>query len=911
MSLTVHCGNLKTSKFTRQNRPDVSADSTGHEIAFGRFVVQPTERRLLVDGRTAKLSTRAFDILAALIASSGRMVSKNELLEIVWPRQVVEESNIHVHVSALRKVLGPDVISTVPGRGYRFLHPLRTEQISRETSADIGGGSVASAQDYEDRVSAPSAPTARAATPGNLPLSLPALYGRTDDLATVLALLQDHRLVTLVGTGGIGKTCLALAAGHAQRERWPGGVWFVDLAPVSKADNVPRAVAHILGLGLPAHRDPAEELALALRSRAALLLLDNAEHVQEATAALVTTLLAKSTHAGFLVTSRQALHVPQEQSFHVPPLSVPMDVLGTDAQRFGAIALFEARAAAADSRFRLCDQNAAAIAGICRHVDGVPLAIELAAARVQVLGVDGLRGRLLESLRALGSGDPRSVPRHQTLRATFDWTHDMLLPIERTLLRRLAVFVGGFTLDLAQHVAVDTEAESSTGGDGRTLDSWGVLDALSALIDKSLVDADEADPPRYRLLEVTRTYALEKLVEAGEADRLSARHARAVWWFFTQAETAKNEKTNGAISMAQYLQRLSPELDNLRAARVWSGGPSVDRSIAIGLAASSTEALRMLGLSTEAIRVMLALRANVDDSVAPESAELFWTGLCALGTHGRLPGAEIVEVIESAERIYRRVGSPRRVHLGLYRKGFALLHLGRSAEALRTVKEMESLEAADWPPKACALRLNLQASVDVMLGRFEEAIDAFTRAARLLQFERGEDDFVLNALANLCLPLLCMERHEEALAVARDVLGRGPTPAVRNSAQRAALIALTFLGRLDEASSVARHAMPDWRSDDLLPHMLSAFAWLAHQQGRTADAVKLDWAAHLQVLRVGLSGTPIFDRARALLSQALNDRPRTDAELTRWRTEGEQLREDELAALCLGDTSASVPAPDA
>jgi tetratricopeptide (TPR) repeat protein len=191
-----------------------------------------------------------------------------------------------------------------------------------------------------------------------------------------------------------------------------------------------------------------------------------------------------------------------------------------------------------------------------------------------------------------------------------------------------------------------------------------------------------------------------------------------------------------------------------------------------------------------------------------------------------------------------------------------------------------------------------------MLGRFEEAIDAFTRAARLLQSERGEDDFVLNALANLCLPLLCMERHEEALAVARDVLGRGPTPAVRNSAQRAALIALTFLGRLDEASSVARQAMPDWRNDDLLPHMLSAFAWLAHQQGRTADAVKLDCAAHMQVLRVGLPGTPIFDRARALLSQALNDRPRTEAELRRWRTEGEQLRDDELVALCLGNPSA-------
>jgi predicted ATPase/DNA-binding winged helix-turn-helix (wHTH) protein len=871
----------------------VNADPPGHEIAFGRFVVQHAQRRLLVDGRVAKLSTQAFDILVTLIAGRGRMVSKSELLEVVWPRRVVEESNIHVHVSALRKVLGPDVISTVPGRGYRFIHPLGTEQTSGERGA-VGGGAVSAQGDGEGVFES----TARAATAGNLALSLPALYGRTEDLATVLALLQAHRLVTLVGTGGIGKTRLALAAARADRERWPGGVWFVELASVREDGEVPRAVAQVLGLGLSAHRDAAEELALALRSRAALLLLDNAEHVQEATAALATTLLSRSTHLAFLVTSRQGLHVPQEQCFHVPPLSVPGDVVATDPQRFGAMALFEARAAAASSAFRIDARNTAAIADICRHVDGVPLAIELAAARVHVLGVDGLRGRLLESLRALGSGNPRSLPRHRTLRATFDWTHDMLLPVERTLLRRLAVFVGGFTLELAQHVAVDVE------GDGRALDSWGVLDALSALIDKSLVHANEADPPRYRMLEVTRAYALEKLVEAGEADRLSARHARAVWWIFTQAETAKNEKTSGAISMSQYLARLSPELDNLRAARVWSNGPSADRSIAIGLAASSSEALRMLGLSTEAIRVMLTLAPAVDDSASPESAEMFWTGLCALGTHGRLPEADMLQVIEKAERMYRRMGSPRRVHLGLYRKGFALMHLGRCAEARQAVKEMESLEAADWPAKACALRLNLQGGVDGMLGRFEEAIDAFTRAARLLRYEPGEDDFVLNALANLCLPLLCIERHEEALAVARDVLGRGPTPAVRNSAQRAAFIALTFLGRLDEASSVARQAMPDWRSDDLLPHMLSAFAWLAHQQGRTADAVKLDWAAHLQGLRAGLSDTPVFDRARALLSRALNDRPHTESELTRWRTEGSQLREDELVALCLGNPSA-------
>ena len=565
------------------------------------------------------------------------------------------------------------------------------------------------------------------------------------------------------------------------------------------------------------------------------------------------------------------------------------------------MALFEARAAAADPGFRLGDRNAAAIADVCRHLDGVPLAIELAAARVQVLGVEGLRSRLLESLRVLGPGDPRLGPRHQTLRATFEWTHGLLSPIEARLLRRLAVFVGGFTLELAQQVAVDAEGKVNAREESPVLDAWGVLDALDPLIDKSLVVADGAEPLRYRLLEVTRAYALEKLVEAGESDRVSARHAHAVWRLFDVAEAAKNERTRGALSMTEFLRQLAPEVDNLRAARSWSNGPRGDRSLAIGLVAASSEAMRMLGLTTEAMQTMLPLRPAVDDGVAAETAELFWTGLCALGTHGRLPSTEMTETIENAERLYRRIGSPRRVHLGLYRKGFALLHLGQCAQAQQAATEMAAVEAPDWPAKPVALRLNLQGGVAGKLGRFDDAIDAFTQATRVLQFEWGEDDFVLNCLANLCLPLLCTGRHEEALTVARDVLARNPTPAIRNSAQRAQLIALTFLGRLDESSSVARQAMHGWRSDDWLPHMLSVFAWLAYQQGRRPDAVRLDAAARWRVARMGLSNTPVFDHARARLLEALAERPCTDEELARWRLEGERTHADELAAMCLGD----------
>jgi tetratricopeptide (TPR) repeat protein len=565
------------------------------------------------------------------------------------------------------------------------------------------------------------------------------------------------------------------------------------------------------------------------------------------------------------------------------------------------MALFEARASSTDPRFRLDDSNVAAVADICRQVDGVPLAIELAAARVQVLGLEGLRAGLLQSFRALGPGDTRHSPRHRTLRATFDWTHALLPTVERKLLRRLAVFIGGFTLKLAQQVATDTQEAAAVIAPVYTLDEWGVVDGIDALIDKSLVVADGADPPRYRLLEVTRAYALEKLGETAESQALCDRQARAIWQLFAEAEVAKNEQIRGALTMSDFLQLLAPELDNLRAARSWSQGPSGNRTLAIGLVASSSEALRMLGLSTEAMQAMQPLREKIDEHVAPEMAELFWTGLCALGTHGRLPSSEMLALIEEAERLYRRIGNRRRIHLGLYRKGFALMHLGRCEEGQLVTREMESLEAPDWPAKAVAQRLNLQAGLDGMMGRFDASIEAFTRAAGLLRFERGEDDFVLNTLANLCLSVLCTQRHDEALAVARDVLRRRPSPVVRNSANRALLTALTFLGRLDEASTLSHQAMRDWRSDDLLPYMLSVFAWLAHQQGRIADAVRLDGAAQMQVVRKALPESPVSDRARTLLFDELERCGCTDEELARWRFEGEQAKDDAMVAWCLGD----------
>ena len=759
------------------------------------------------------------------------------------------------------------------------------------------GAKVLAASPAAPRPVAPAPPAP--GMQGNLGLFAPTLYGRATEVAALLSALHGHRLVTLIGIGGIGKTSIALAAGHAERERTAGGVWFVDMAPVTEPANLPGAVAHVLGMSLPANS--VDELVLALRfGPPMLLVLDNAEHLWEAVAALATALVARTLHLRLLVTSRRALRIAQEQRLQLSGLSSPANPDLSDPQQNGALALFEARASALRPSFRLTPDNAAAIADICRRLDGVPLAIELAAARVPVLGVEELQARLHRSLRVLGATATVGAPRQRTLRATFDWTHSLLSPEERALLRRLAVFVGGFTLDLAEQTCSADAGAPGHGPSGAAADAWSVVDDLSALIDNSLVVASDAEPPRYRLLEVTRAYALEKLVEAGELERVSALHAHAIGRLFASAEADLNEKVHGASTRDRFLRRLAPELDNLRAALAWSRGPARDHLLSIALAGTSTEAMRLLGLSTEALRTMLDLRDLVDDTVPADLAELFWTGLCALGTHGRLSRVENLEVIDKAERLYRRIGSARRIHVGLYRKGFALVHLGDVDDAQQALNDMDSLEAPGWPARAVALRLNLQGANHAARCNFDESIAVYRRAAALLASEPDERDVVLNVLSNLCMALVDAQRHEEALAVANDVLAGDPSPVVRILTQRAAVVASIFLGRLDEATALARRAMTGWRSDDLLGHMLSAFAWLAFLQGRTADAIRLDGAARAKVSRMGLSNAPVFDLAREHLERAIADQAVPAADVSRWQKEGERLEPEALVSMCVG-----------
>ena len=509
------------------------------EFRFGAAQLDVAHRQLRIDGRPAKVGPRAFDVLLALVERRDRAVDKNELFELVWPGLVVEENNLQVHISTLRKLLGPQAITTIPGRGYRFTAGL-----------DATASSAAS-------IAVPAAtapPVTPAAAPTNLSVDQQPLYGRANDAGAVGELLRTHAQVSIIGAGGIGKTRLALAVANAQRTHFPEGVWWVELAALSDGALVARAIAQALGVRAGDERPVLETIVALLRNHTALLVLDNCEHLLDVAAECVRALLRNAPALRVLVTSQEALHTPEEQVYRLGSLPVTGDSSDAPAP---AVELFVARAQAADPRLQLSTTGLVTVAEICSRLDGIPLAIELAAARVRLLGIEGLHARLDERFHILTGGTRSLLRRHQTLRAALDWSHGLLSPDERRVFRRLGVFVGGFTLELAQGVAADDQ-----------IDRWAVLDVLGHLVDKSLVVADGEELPRYRMLETVRAFALEQLAASGETPTLLRRHAEALLAILgrstigdlpgrsrSRSGMARNWTTCGQLSVGRNLKR--------------------------------------------------------------------------------------------------------------------------------------------------------------------------------------------------------------------------------------------------------------------------------------------------------------------------------------------------------------------
>ena len=527
-----------------------------------------TRRELRTHGVPVPLGGRAFDIVEVLAQSAGELVTKDEIFRRVWSGAIVEESTLQVHVSAIRKALGPDrgMLKTAFGRGYRLLGAWTIRQEGRSA----------------DPVVLQIVPPTAFAT--NHPSASFDLIGRTAAVQHLLDFLSTYRVVTLTGPGGIGKSALALEVARTLFPAFGGDAWLVELASLSDPDLVPSAVTGVLGLKLGGDEISAESVARAIGGERLLLVLDNCEHVIDAAAQLVETMVRDCPRTTVLATSREALRIEGEWVYRVPPLEVPpeyweepSDVLGRSA-----VELLVARMRELDSDFSPDSDSLAAIAAICRHLDGIPLAIEFAATRAATLGLQQVASRLDDRFTLLTGGRRTALPRHRTLRAMLDWSYELLPEAERRLFRRLAVFPGGFTLEAAAAVAGDSTAPA-------------VAESIANLVAKSVVTRDGSVPAgRWRLLETIRAYGLGRLAESGDAEQVTRRCAEFFRGLFVRAALGSSREAATA-DLAQYAR----EIDNVRTVIDWCFSPSGDSGIGVALTAAYAPVWLNLSLTAE------------------------------------------------------------------------------------------------------------------------------------------------------------------------------------------------------------------------------------------------------------------------------------------------------------------------
>ncbi|WP_426614433.1 ATP-binding protein [Bradyrhizobium sp. McL0616] len=681
-------------------------DVASQEIfVFGPFRLAPSQRRIERDGSPLQLSGRAFDILLALVRQAGNVVSKTDLIATTWPGADVEENSLRVHIAALRKALGDGnggvrYLSTISGQGYCF---------------------VAAVSRPEQRQPAPNNPT----YVHNLPAHPRQMVGREQAIQDISEKLRAQRFVTVVGPGGIGKTTVVVSAGHALLAEFAGHVHFVGLGETGNAAPVPAIVASSLGL-LARSNDPTNSLTTFLRDRRMLLILDCCEHVVEAAAALAERLYQAVPELHIVATSRELLRVEGEFTYRLPPLPSPPEkavLTAANALTYPSVKLFVERATAGGGEFALTDANASDVGNLCRRLDGIPLAIELTAGHAGAYGAKAMVQLLDQHLNLLWEGRRTALPRHRTLRATIEWSYNLLSEPERVILGRLSVFVGSMTLDAARSIAAATEDDDT------------ILAIIDSLVAKSMLALNAgSQPTRYRLADSTRAYAQEKLAASGDAGAISRRHACC---FLSLLEKI------GGKSDRDLWWAAAEEFGNIRAALTWCFSDQGDRTTGVALVAASIPLFFKLSLLPECeLWVTRAIEALDETDASTRHGLVLHTALGAArmltGQLDELGANHLNRALELTEKIGDIPGQIRlidQLHL-------LQLFVGKYDDAFGTAKRGEAIALASNDSIAVA-RMRVLLSISCQyLGKFV-ASRSYIEAALL---HPGRDGDVLSGL---------------------------------------------------------------------------------------------------------------------------------------------------------------------
>lgn len=861
--------------------PAPLATAPAGPVSFGPYLLDAAEARLTRDGAALALSGRPLAVLALLAAHPGRLLDKDTVLDAVWGHRHVSESVLKGAVNTLRTVLGDDArtpryVETVSRRGYRFIAALQAAVT----------GSVAETAAVPEPAPAP-APGPAPGRSGNLPPPAAPLIGRDHAFDALAGLLAQHRLVTLTGLGGVGKTRLALAVATEQPAPRDGR-WLLRLESLAEPELLRPTLAQTLALG-PGAAASDEALARTLAPLELLLLIDNAEHLAEPLAALLAPLLAAAPGLRLLVTSQVPLRLAGEQVLPLAPLALPaaLEQAAPPPDSYAAAQLFCERVRQARPGWVPGSAEHADIAAICRALDGVPLALELAAARVALLGTAGVRARLDQRFALLTRGPRDAAARHRTLSAALDWTCSLLAPAEREALRRLAVFAGPFTPAAAQALLA-----TDGGGDG-DLDT--TLEHIEGLRERSLlvVETDSRTGTTLRLYDSVRRHALDGLAATGTEAEARAAHLR---WMRDEAEQAESDEFHGRLQ--DWMPARRAQLDDLRAALrhgLREGATPAEQADALQLLAASPMLWSRLGLRSEGARWFATACALLAAGGKAEPMRLRHArGVFA--SHSQLGApAEALALLRESRPALVAACDRRREYQSLYAECMLLLRLGsRADEAGAQHARMAELFAPDWG----ALAHRYLGMLEAFAARDRGDIAGYAARTRAM-IERcraaggvAENWPAENALAQA---LWLQGRLDEACdQLARTVAELRAAGQLREQVPTLAVAACLHLCRGADTTALAlgREAASLLAADRMVWWMADALPWAAWHAGRTADAARLQGFADVRVRQRGDRRGPVFTRLRDGLVNRL-----TEAGLAPDEAAGALLDDDSAVAL--------------